>query len=102
VDHIPARSARSVGLGKFYDIEVILPREPPPLAVLLRYCSSSSFTVMAFVTTTALAFRLVYIWSEPFQYHALSKKPFPIPLTGKYAIEKVKPLHGTITLLGHH
>jgi len=39
---------------------------------------------------------------EPFQYHALGVKPFRIPLTEKYAIEKVKPLHGTITLFGHH
>ena len=47
-----------------------------------------------------------FYWSqwrgEPFQYHALGVKPFRIPLTEKYAIEKVKPLHGTITLFGHH
>jgi len=37
---------------------------------------------------------------EPFQYHDLGVKPFRIPLTEKYTIEKVKPLHGTITLFG--
>ena len=40
--------------------------------------------------------------SEPFQYHAPSEKPFRTPSTEIYGIEKVKPLHGTIVLLGHH
>jgi len=44
----------------------------------------------------------LFFQGEPFQYDALGVKPFRIPFTEKYAIEKVKPLHGTITLFGHH
>ena len=32
--------------------------------------------------------------SKPFQYHAFGVKPFRIPSTEKYTIEKVKPLQG--------
>jgi len=36
------------------------------------------------------------------EYHALGGQPFQVPSTEKFTIEKVKPLHGTITLFGHH
>ena len=39
---------------------------------------------------------------KPFEYHALSVKPFRIPLTEKCAIEKVKPLQRIISPLTHH
>jgi len=39
---------------------------------------------------------------KPFEYHALSVKPFRIPLTEKCAIEKVKPLLRIISPLTPH
>jgi len=36
------------------------------------------------------------------KYYALGKQPVRIPPTGKFTIEIVKPLHGTMTLFGHH
>jgi len=39
---------------------------------------------------------------KPFEYHALSVKPFRTPLTEKCAIEKVKPLQRIISPLTHH
>ena len=38
--------------------------------------------------------------SKPLEYHALGGQPFRILSAGKYTIEKVKPLHGTIALFG--
>jgi len=39
---------------------------------------------------------------KPFEYHALSVKPFQIPLTEKCAIKKVKPLQRIISPLTPH
>ncbi|RPA95480.1 hypothetical protein L873DRAFT_1812799 [Choiromyces venosus 120613-1] len=39
---------------------------------------------------------------EPFKYHALGGKPFRIPSTGKYTIEKVKSLTTIASTLTLH
>src|SRR5437588_6545028 len=42
------------------------------------------------------------VMGEPFQYHPIGKKTLRIPLTEKYTIKKVKPLHRITLPLAHH
>jgi len=48
------------------------------------------------------ALDLFFHTGEPLQYHALGVKPFRIPWTEKYAIQKVKPIQRTTMPPAHN